>query len=95
MKPKKLSLREIHQLYLLLVDYLPEKEQGSFLDELISVFDKAKPGTIAECLNILYPKYVIQDSLESIAMFIEGLNQNDFFGYANFLSGIKRARRNH
>ena len=90
---RKLTLPKIHQLYLLLRDYLPEQEERYLIDELIAIFEKAKPGTIFDCLKIMYPNKEPKDSLNGIEMFIEGMKENEFFEYVSFINGVKRARR--
>lgn len=88
-----MTLQEIHKLYLLLRDYLPEKEEKYLLDELIAIFERAEPGTISKCLEIMYPSRQPRDTLDGVKMFVEGIKKNEFFEYVSFVNTIKHARR--
>lgn len=95
MKPKKLTLREIHLLYLTLKDSLPEREEQYLLDEVESMINRMKNGyVLVQALHILYPNKNINtdNPLELLVLFIRGLKVNDFFEYAYFIRGLKSVK---
>lgn len=93
MKPKKLTLREIHSLYLLLKSSLPAKEESYLLDEIEKMIEGMESGEVLiEAVGILYPKKKTNNPLELLLLFTQGLKQNEFFAYVEFIHGIKRGR---
>ena len=89
-KKKKLTLREIHEVYLLLEHALPEKEEAFLIDELDTLLDKAKPGTILRVLKVIYPDQLKEKSdLSLFVLFVKGLRENNFFEYVNFIKKVK------
>ena len=96
MKPKKLTLREIHKLYLLLRHSLPEKEESYLIDEIERMVSMMEGGEVlVRSVQILYPRAKINKNnpLELLLLFIQGLKQNEFFDYVSFINGIKRGGR--
>lgn len=96
MKPRKLTLREMHRLYLLLRDCLPEKEERYLIDEIGQMVERMKNGnTLIRAIDILYPSKKVDygNPLELLLLFVRGLKQNEFFEYASFINGIKRGER--
>lgn len=87
---KKLTLREIHEVYLLLEHALPEKEESYLIDELDTILDKAKPGTVIKVLKIIYPdKLEGKSDLSLFVLFTKGLRENNFFEYVHFIKRLK------
>lgn len=96
MKPRKLTLREIHSLYLVLKDSLPEKEESYLIDEIQKMVGRMESGDVLlKALDIMYPKKKINQNnpLELLLLLIKGLKANEFFEYVQFINGIKRGRR--
>jgi hypothetical protein len=94
-KPKKLTLRQVHSLYLLLRSCLPEKEERYLIDEIGSMVGRMKSdGTLIRAVEIMYPKrnFDKKNPMELLALFIRGLNQNDFFSYVQFLRNMNGKR---
>jgi len=92
MKPKKLTLREIHSLYLILRHALPEKEETYLIDEIEKMVGRMNSGrTLVRAIEIMYPKlnFNHNNPLELLFLLIKGLKQNDFFEYVAFINGIK------
>lgn len=88
MKPRKLNLRQIHNLYLTLRHALGEVEQTYLIDELEGIFRRAEPGTIWKALEIMYSKPNPKSGLEGTRMFVEGIKVNEFFSYVEFLKSL-------
>lgn len=91
MKPKRLSLSEIWELYLLLKPALDKREQKELLiDEIEMLLRNSKPGTLVASLNIMYDNITKQElnPILSALLFIEGLKQNNFFAFVSFVKGI-------
>jgi hypothetical protein len=90
-----LNLRQIHKLYLLLKDCLPEKEEDYLIDEIESVIERMQsPNTLFRAIEIMHPKKEVDagNPLELIFLFTQGLKQNEFFEYTHFINGIKRGK---
>jgi hypothetical protein len=93
---KKLTLREIHSLYLLLRSSLPQKQETYLIDEIDKMIGMMESGeTLIQAVEILYPKKKINknNSIELLTLLVRGLKENEFFGYVEFINGIKRGRR--
>jgi hypothetical protein len=91
-----LNLRQIHKLYLLLKDCLPEQEEGYLIDEIESMIGRMKSdNTLFRAIEIMYPKKEIdaRNSMEVLLLFIRGLKENEFFEYVHLINGIKRGKR--
>lgn len=92
MKPKKLNLTEIHRLYLVLKDSLPDKEEALLIDQIEEIIQRGEPDLMERCTAIMYPKVKESDPLSLLLLFIKGLQDNDFFEYAYFINGLKRGK---
>jgi hypothetical protein len=93
---KQLTLPQIHRLYLLLRNCLPEKEEQYLIDEIEAMVGRMESGeTLIQAVEIMYPKkkFDRNNPLELLLLFIKGLKHHDFFEYATFINGIKRGRR--
>jgi hypothetical protein len=92
LKPKKLSLSEIWKLYLLLHKGLKDRERCEvFIDEVEQILVSSPPGTLFECLAILYDnKFEDKDveGKELIILFINGLVTNSFYEFADFVKAF-------
>ena len=78
---------------------LPQREEEYLVDELDKLTDNLKPGTIKQCLKIMYKENLEKESnLKLFILFVRSLNENMFFDYAHFVKGIhgrhKRDRQN-
>lgn len=87
---KKLTLREIHALYLVLEHALPEKDEDYLIDQIDGLLNKAKAGTIVKSLEIMKVKTEKKSDLQLLLLFIRGLKENNFFEYAEFVKGLKK-----
>lgn len=89
MKVRKLTLREIHKLYLLLVHTLPKKEEEYLVDEIDRILDKISPSEFMESLSILYKQNLSKkNDIELFVLLIRGLRENKFFEYAHFIKSL-------
>ena len=94
---KKLTLREMHRLYLLLRDCLPEKEERYLVDEIEAMVGRMKRDrTLILAVEIMFPESKIDrnNPLELLILLIRGLKHNDFFEYVSFVNKLKDGRRN-
>jgi hypothetical protein len=87
-KKKKLTLREIHKLYLLLKPCLPEKEEEFLIDEMDSILDKMTEEVMKQSLEIIYRKEIADEPFEMLILLMSGLSDSDFFNYVAFLKSI-------
>lgn len=95
MKPRKLTLREIHKLYLLLRHSLPEKEEQYLIDEIEAMVGRMKSGiALVKAVEIMYPNkdFNHNNPLEILLLFIKGMKQNEFFDYVVFVKNINRVK---
>lgn len=88
-KPKKLSLRQIHELYLLLKPYLPKEDYRLLIDQTEYILRRAAPGTLDESFKIMYGKPLNANPIQAAAFFIRGLRETNFFAYVDFLRSLK------
>ena len=88
-KPKKLSLRQIHRLYLLLKPVLPEKEEAYLIDEAEKLLEKMNDEMFLSAIEIMYQKKIEGNPVELLSYFIRGIRQNNFFNYVEFVQGLK------
>lgn len=96
MKPKKLNLHQIHRLYLLLRSCLPHKEEAYLIDEVEKMVGMMEDGdTLFRAVELMYPKIELdtRNPLEILLLFVQGLKQNEFFEYADFINGMKSGKR--
>ncbi len=89
-KKKKLTLREIHQLYLLLKPCLPEKEEEYLVYEVITIMEKISPESFIESMKILHGnKFNFKQNPGELALaFVGGLKKRDLFSYVHFIKSI-------
>lgn len=87
-KKKKLNLREIHKLYILLKDSLPEKQEEYLMNEILYIMENISVEKFRDSINILYPKLKTKNSLQIAQLFITGLSKNSFFEYVFFAKGL-------
>ena len=85
---KKLTLREIHSLYLILKDCLPAKEEDYLLDEIDKVLDAITPDALMKSMQILKRDFSNKQGIEILNLFIAGLKENNFFEYVHFIKGL-------
>lgn len=90
---KKLTLREIHALYLVLEHALPEKEEDYLIDQIDSLLSRAKEGTIVRSLEIMKIKTEKKSDIQLLILFIRGLKENNFFEYVEFIKGLKGLKK--
>lgn len=92
-RKKKLTLRQVHELYLLLKHALPEKEEKFLIDQVEYILGHSKSGTLMKSLAIMYPKIPKDiDAIQAATMFVAGLRECSFFDYTEFLRGLRNAR---
>lgn len=93
MKPRKLNLTEIHRLYKVLETSLPEKEEELLIDQIDEIVQRGDPDLMERCIAIMYPKPPKEtDPFSLLLLFIKGLQDNNFFEYTNFITGLKRGK---
>lgn len=90
---RKLTLREMHQLYLLLKPFLP-KEEKYLIHEIIKIMEKISPEAFIESMKILHGKNFDfnMNPGELVLKFVKGIKENNLFSYVNFVSGINNGK---
>lgn len=94
-KPKKLNLRQIHELYLVLQHALPKEDKELLVDETRYILQHARPGTLLSALKIMYrslPRKL--NGITASTLFMRGLQENNFFSYVDFLRSLNARRDN-
>lgn len=96
-KKKKLTLRKIHELYLLLKPFLPEQDEAFLIDQVEKIVQGISNEAFYGSLEILHPKKDFSQFsvFGLLSLLIEGLRANDFFEYANFVKGLNGKRTHH
>ena len=84
MKPKKLSLREMWELYKLLGK---DNGQKYLLDEVIQMLREVPPENIKKSMVLMYGK-MTSDPLELAISFTKGLQKNNFFEFQTLVEKI-------
>lgn len=91
-KPKKLNLRQVHELYLLLKPYLSETANEFLVDEIEAVVSRMdREEVFMRSLEIMYGKTPKGNPLELLLEFTRGIKANDFFTYVDFIRKLKHA----
>jgi hypothetical protein len=87
---RKLTLREIHQLYLLLKPCLPETDKEYLIYEVIDIMEKITPAQFTEAMTILYGnKFNFKVNPGKLAlMFTRGLKDTNLFSYIHFIKSM-------
>lgn len=89
-KPKKLSLRQVHELYLLLRPYLPETTNEFLIDEIEAVVSRIdREEVFIRSLEIMYDRKPKGNPLDMLLQFTKGIKANDFFTYVDFIRKLK------
>jgi hypothetical protein len=91
-KPKKLTLRQVHELYLLLKHALPKQDKELLIDQVQYILQRAYPGTLDAAFKIMYGKPLKVNPIQAAAFFIRGLNETKFFAYVDFLRNLNGRR---
>ncbi len=89
---KKLTLREIHQLYLSLKDSLPEKEEDLLIDEIEKIMNKIDSISLTNSLKLLKKDFSNKNGIEILTIFIEALKEVKFFEYLYFIQELNGRR---
>ena len=95
-KPKKLTLRQVHELYLVLKHALPREDRELLIDQTEYILTHARPGTMLTSLKIMYrtlPRKL--NGFTSATLFMRGLKETEFFGYVEFLQQLNARRNSH
>jgi hypothetical protein len=90
-KKKKLTLREVHKLYLLLKPFLPEKEEDYLIYEVIKILEKITPDTMKAAMDIYYNKdFAFKETPTQIALMFSGvIKDSGLFAYIQFIERLK------
>jgi hypothetical protein len=91
LSPKHLSFDEMWKLYKLLEDGVSGKQKEYLIDEVSRVMEKITQENYLKSLSILYDnqiEYRRLDAIDSIILFIDGLNFNKFFDFCSFVGNI-------
>ncbi len=87
-KKKKLTLEQIHNLYLILLPHIPEKEEKFLIDQVDKMLENMPSDTFIHAMEILHPSLKNESPVRIAFLFIEGLKRNDFFGYVSFIRSM-------
>ena len=91
MKPKRLNFEEMWKLYKLLAPAIEDREpEKTLLDEVDKLLELSPLGTMVDCLHILYDNKPITDGDEALLMFMNGLVENDFYAFIDFIKALTR-----
>jgi len=79
------------RLYNLLKPAIEGREpEGLVVDEIARLIKDTNAKTLLEVIHIMYDNTIeFSEFEEFIALFINGLYQNDFFGFLMFIKGLQ------
>lgn len=92
LSPKRLSFREMWKLYQYLKLGL-DTEQEFLIDEISYILEHVTKEDYLLSLSLLYDdkiEYAKLGSVDSIIMFMDGLESNNFFDFCTAIRGIAR-----
>lgn len=87
-KPKKLTLRQVHELYLLLKPYLPKQDEKLLVDQAKYILKHSAPGTLDQVFKIVYGKSLKVNPIQAATLFMRGLKETEFFAYVEFIKNL-------
>jgi hypothetical protein len=88
---KRTNLREIHKLYFLLKDALPEKEEEYLVNEVIKIMEKIDPVNFKKVMYVLRgDRFDFKNPGKIAFMFVEGIKKVSFFSYVAFMKSISK-----
>lgn len=87
-KKKKLTLEQIHSLYLLLLPYIPEKEEALLIDQVDKMLESMPSEVFISAIEIMYEDVKYDSPIKVAVLFIDGLKRNNFFDYASFVENL-------
>lgn len=94
LSPKKLSIKEMWDLYLTLKPGL-DKEEAVLIDEVISIMEKIDTASFKDSLGIMFgenfPKE--QSPIEFALMFTNGIKSTGILDFASMIRGLNGSAR--
>ena len=91
LSPKRLSFDEMWKLYNLLKQGVSGKQKEYLIDELSDLLEKISQENYLKSLSLMYNdkiEYAKLLPIDSILLFVDGLNFNKFFDFCNVIQGI-------
>lgn len=85
LKPKKLSLSEMWDLYKILGRWMGQKY---VIDEVAEKLKSISPKDFSKSMNLMYDTVSIENPPQLAVLFIEGLKFNKFFEFQRFIETI-------
>lgn len=92
LRPNKLTLEEMWQVYLYLKDGTPDPLLSSMMDNVQYMLQHLTSHRISLVLHIFYDlehDQKIDDHLEFLALFIRGLRKNKYFEFVTYVRRLK------
>jgi hypothetical protein len=91
LKPKRLNIREMWELYKTLKSGV-EEQQEYLIDEVFNILERVSKEDFLQSLWMLYPKieFSKHNPVEMATMFVAGLKHNGFFAFVEVIQGMNR-----
>lgn len=91
--PRKLSIREMWELYNLLRKGIGTSHQEYLVDEVYEMLDKLSKYEFIQSLKLMYDTVSLDTNpIQLAAMFIAGLKKNEFFFFDDIVKGFAHGR---
>ena len=89
--PKKLNIREVYQLYKLLEDGIPEKDEKYLMDEVLKILEGISTHAFKQGLRILYGDefYINKSPIKLATMFVDGIKENNFMSFVQIMKDLR------
>lgn len=89
--PKPLTIKEVYQLYKLLEDGIPEKDEKYLIDEVLKILDGISTYAFKQGLRILYGDnfHINRTPGEFAIMFIDGIKKTNFISFMQIMKDLR------
>lgn len=89
--PKKLSIREVYQLYRLLEEGVPKQDEKYLIQEVLEILNNVSTYAFKQAMRVLYGDefYVNRDSGEIALMFVRGIKQSNFISFIQIMKDLR------
>lgn len=89
MKPKKLTLSEMWDLYLLVGD---GKGKQYLIDEMDMILERLSSSKLVRTVQILYGDNQERNPVKILLLMIKGLKKNNYFEFSDFIKVLSNGR---
>ena len=90
MKPEKLTIQKMWELYQTLKQGVGNKQEY-LIDEIFEMLNRISEDQFLQSLWMMYPKinFAEQNPVEMATLFLRGLKHNQFFMFVDVMQGLE------